>query len=361
MTKPGLPHSTRFPGDSMTIHITIDDRRLVATEPSLTGRNLKALAGLPADVTLFAMGSGEDRVLTDDASIALNQGMRLFSLPAAAYGGTQSASNDHHAQPQITIHINRTAYHLDNPIQTGRALKLVAGLPLEDVLFLDRRPDDVVVANDSVVTLRNGEHLHSQVPATYGTPSVIHIFINKVRFEIHRSVLTGLALKTLAGIESSIVLFLESHPDDVVIANDAEVTLSAGAHLHSQLPGDYGLRVLSPDDRPRDRHDEYPQPDGWLFVIMRDVRLPLAYSPDRADILIKLPPLFPDAAPDMFWTTPAVALRSGGAPQNTSMEQVLDKPWLRFSWHLSPGAWKPGISTLQDFIRCIRGRLERGN
>lgn len=342
------------------IHITIDDQRFSVSAQPTTGRDLKRLVKLSHDVTLFLAGIGEDRVVLDDTSITLTSGARLFSLPAAVYGH-DSEKDARDPKHPIVIHINRRQFRLENPVQTGRALKQLAGIPLEDVLFLDRHPDDLVVANDSVVTLRQGDHLHSQVPATYGSSPGIPIHIDKVLYRLTNPEQTGLSLKQLAGLDPTIVLFLDAHPEDIVVANDATVTLRPGAHLHSQIPGDYGLQHLPPDDRPRERFEEHPQPDGWMHLILRDMRLPPAYAPERADVLIKLPPLFPDAQPDMFWTTPGVQLRNGAPPQNTSLEQVNGATWLRFSWHLARGAWKPGISTLQDYIRCIRGRFERGN
>lgn len=69
---------------------------------------------------------------------------------------------------QIHVFINKTKYELDNIVQTGAVLKHLAGIPLSDVLFLQRRDEDEVIANDTKVTLKNGDHLHSQPPADYG-------------------------------------------------------------------------------------------------------------------------------------------------------------------------------------------------
>lgn len=69
---------------------------------------------------------------------------------------------------KINVFINRTKYELTNPVQTGRALKQLAGIPLTDVLFLQQPHEDLVIANDSTVTLKSGAHLHSQPPADYG-------------------------------------------------------------------------------------------------------------------------------------------------------------------------------------------------
>jgi hypothetical protein len=63
----------------------------------------------------------------------------------------------------------------------------------------------------------------------------------------------------------------------------------------------------------------------------------------------------------MFWLSPQIRTPSGVVPHGTSIETVLGTPWQRFSWHLKPGAWRPGLSTLRDYMRCVRTRLERRN
>jgi hypothetical protein len=189
----------------------------------------------------------------------------------------------------------------------------------------------------------------------------IHIFINKIKFDLENPVQTGAALKQLAGIPLQDVLFLQSHGDDEVIANDGTVTLKNGDHLHSQPPADYGLHESDLRDAGIDhsRVTIHKQPDGWTFVVIAGYQLPGGFQPGSVDLLVKLPPAFPDAQPDMFWVHPAVKTASGTLPRATCTESLLGKDWQRFSWHLQPGAWKPGVSTLRDFMRCIAARLLR--
>jgi hypothetical protein len=189
----------------------------------------------------------------------------------------------------------------------------------------------------------------------------IHVFINTKKFDLPEAVQTGATLKQLAGISLSDVLFLQQPGDDQVIANDAKVTLKNGDHLHSQPPADYGLGAdllietgLSPEQA-----TFIAQPNGWSFLVIPDSALPAGFQPARVRLLIKLPPAFPDAAPDMFWVDPVVRAPNGSLPRGTSMERLLDTDWQRFSWHLAAGAWTPGVSTLRDYLRCIRARFLR--
>jgi hypothetical protein len=98
---------------------------------------------------------------------------------------------------------------------------------------------------------------------------------------------------------------------------------------------------------------------GWFFLVVSDYMLPTGYTPNRVQLLLKLPPTFPDAAPDMFWVCPEVKAPSGNLPRSTSTEQLLGQGWQRFSWHLVPGAWKSGVSSLRDYMRCIAARFLR--
>lgn len=184
----------------------------------------------------------------------------------------------------------------------------------------------------------------------------IHVFINRTKYDLDSPVQTGRALKELAAIPLGDVLFLQQPKDDEVIGNDTVVTLKNGDHLHSQPPADYG------DERRYDSLVELPQPDRWRFMIFNSFQIPDAYRPNLVRLLVKLPPAFPDAQPDMFWISPSVTVDATGAsPMGASVENLLGEPWQRFSWHLAAGAWRPGISDLRDYLRCVLARFERRN
>jgi hypothetical protein len=70
-------------------------------------------------------------------------------------------SHDH----PIHVFINKRKFELESSVHTGASPKHVAGIPLQDVLFLLSHGDDEVIANDAKVTLKNGDDLHSQPPA----------------------------------------------------------------------------------------------------------------------------------------------------------------------------------------------------
>jgi hypothetical protein len=190
----------------------------------------------------------------------------------------------------------------------------------------------------------------------------IHVFINKKKFDLDQAVQTGANLKHLANIPLSDVLFVQRPGEDEVIANDATITLRNGDHLHSQPPADYGLdprALLSEAGLTPERAVIYPESGGWSFLVIADYAVPAGFAPNRVQLLLKLPPGFPDAAPDMFWVHPPVRTPNGSLPRSTSSEHLLGKDWQRFSWHLAAGAWKPGVSGLRDFLRCVSARFLR--
>ena len=193
-------------------------------------------------------------------------------------------------------------------------------------------------------------------------PHFIHIFINKKKHELEHATQTGAYLKELAEIPLGDVLFLQRPGEDEVIVNDAKINLKNGDHLHSQPPADYGLEastLLTDIGLASNRAVIHPEYGGWSFLVISDYALPTGYMPNRVQLLVKLPPGFPDSVPDMFWVNPPVRTSSGTLPRATSNERLLNVDWQRFSWHLAAGAWAPGVSGLRDFLRCVAARFLR--
>lgn len=275
-----------------------------------------------------------------------------------------------HGQHHVRIFINRVAYLFEQPVASGCVLKERANIPPGHEICLGSslrheheececerkgRGDELeLVPDDKTVTLENGEHFWSMAPAS----TAVTVKINRKEYTFADRHQTGQSLKASAGIPLTDVLFLDRPHEDEVIPNDKKVTLHRDQCFHSEPPANYG----SPIDAASvgfARFELLPQPDGWKYLVVHDYPIPDGYAPKVSQLLLKLPPLFPDAAPDMFWLNPHVRTSSGSMPQGSSVEAVLDAQWQRFSWHLKPGAWLPGISTLRDFMRCVRARLEK--
>ena len=95
-------------------------------------------------------------------------------------------------------------------------------------------------------------------------------------------------------------------------------------------------------------------------VVLRGFRLPAGYAQPQSDLLLRLSPLHPDVAPDMWWFDPPVQRADGrGIPATDSREGHLGRTWQRWSRHFNGGQWHSGVDTLESFIALIRRELER--
>ena len=100
---------------------------------------------------------------------------------------------------------------------------------------------------------------------------------------------------------------------------------------------------------------------GQLHVVIKDFQLPSQhYSPNKADLLIKIPSGYPNTPLDMFWTNPEIKLTNGQIPEKTeSREEHRGKTWQRWSRHyVTP--WRPGIDSLKNFMQSIHIELQKG-
>jgi hypothetical protein len=193
----------------------------------------------------------------------------------------------------------------------------------------------------------------------------VHFFINRERKESLDHTLTGHQLKALAGVPDADELFLETDCGDELVPTDAKVLVRDGDRFHTMPSPQYGdgfppavveqirevLATYSGEVRGAAAQG--------AEVILRAVSVPRGYSVSAVDILIKVPPTFPDARPDMFWVKPPLALANGAQPQATSTENIGGESWQRYSWHLQPHAWHAGTSRLRDFVRAVLARLHR--
>ena len=100
--------------------------------------------------------------------------------------------------------------------------------------------------------------------------------------------------------------------------------------------------------------------NGFTHVVIANFPLPVAYTPRQADLLIRLPSLYPKAQPDMFWTRPDVKLVSGAWPLRSDVKETyLQIQWQRWSRHWQHG-WRPGIDGLRTFLAAIIHELSKG-
>ena len=107
---------------------------------------------------------------------------------------------------------------------------------------------------------------------------------------------------------------------------------------------------------------EAVQDNGFVCVVIRNFPLPPAYTPGTTDLLLRLPPNFPMARPDMFWMYPHVRLSGGAYPQTADQfdVQFQGRQWQRWSRHFGVSQWRPGTDNLKTFLGTIRSELMKG-
>jgi len=104
-------------------------------------------------------------------------------------------------------------------------------------------------------------------------------------------------------------------------------------------------------------HPDVTEDGGVINLVFRSFHIPMGYSRPVADLLLRIPLAYPDAGPDMFWTSPDLVLANGSAPQGGEpLETYIGQQWRRFSWH---STWRPNIDNLQLYLYFVRRRLER--
>ena len=98
--------------------------------------------------------------------------------------------------------------------------------------------------------------------------------------------------------------------------------------------------------------------DQMWCVVLPGFRLPEGLTEPASDLLIRLAPGYPDIAPDMWWFCPAVLRIDGRTiPQADVHEQYLNRTWQRWSRHLQPGIWRPGIDTIESYLAIVHREL----
>ncbi len=98
---------------------------------------------------------------------------------------------------------------------------------------------------------------------------------------------------------------------------------------------------------------------GHKGTILREMSLPAGkYDVACADVLILVPPGYPDTPPDMFYTLPWLRLcASGGYP--TRADQPFDfdgQRWQRWSRHSDQ--WRPGRDGIWTLIKRFEHAVE---
>jgi len=101
-------------------------------------------------------------------------------------------------------------------------------------------------------------------------------------------------------------------------------------------------------------------PSGQHLIELPMFPLSPGWSKPTTTALFRLPPAYPEARPDNFWSEGDLRLATGGMPTNCSpsSERLLGREWLLYSWHVTQ--WAPGKDDLLTYVGVIARRFELG-
>lgn len=120
----------------------------------MSGSALKKLAGKP-DASLFLDQGESPDILVNDGAVVQIRGGEQFRTTALA--------------KDYKIFIDGTEYIVQSEKMTGEQIKQLAGKPQDYKLFLERPGQpDLLIRDDDVVRIREGEHFHTVPPANFG-------------------------------------------------------------------------------------------------------------------------------------------------------------------------------------------------
>jgi hypothetical protein len=245
------------------------------------------------------------------------------------------------------IKIDGNAFTFNDPIVTGAQVLQKAKLfPTDEYLLFQELDDGQLeeIRPDESVDLRSDGR---EQFITFKSDRSFRFVVDGRKFEWGLPFITGVQLKRLAGVDpNSYGVWLSQRVgDDKLIGNKEKVDLQGDGTerfftgIDTTTEG-AGAAVLPPEDR------TYLLEQGIAFdevadgvskaVVLKGWSLPAErFDVGAADILIMLPPAYPDCAPDMFYLTPWVRLAASQRYPNAADQphSFGGKTWQRWSRH----------------------------
>lgn len=99
-------------------------------------------------------------------------------------------------------------------------------------------------------------------------------------------------------------------------------------------------------------------------LIIKNWLLPVdKFSADKSDLLILLPPQYPDVPPDMFYFFPDLLLKAANRyPRATEAKHTFKSVnWQRWSRHLDANHWRKGVDGIHTYLKRVDEALRRAS
>ncbi|KKC38002.1 hypothetical protein WH87_10210 [Devosia epidermidihirudinis] len=267
------------------------------------------------------------------------------------------------------VTIDGKPHVFDDPIVNGlQLLEATRQFPADEFLVFQK------LVNGQLEDIRLDEAVDLREPGredfiTFRSDASFRLTVDGRKFDWGRPIITGLELKRLAGVDPASygVWLAQRVGDDKLIPNEQSVDLRGEGverfftGIDTTTEGSGG--VLPPDDAAflNEHGVNFEEVDqaGNKAVIIKSYPLPAGrFDTSSADILVLLPPGYPDCAPDMFFLSPWVRLAA-----DKKYPRAADQPfsfaggnWQRWSRHNSD--WRPGVDGIWTMLRRIGRALE---
>jgi hypothetical protein len=279
----------------------------------------------------------------------------------------EQLNESHDQKYQILIGDAELNFHpieISDPIVTGRQILDTAGArPADEHIAIAILPDG------TLETLRQDERFDlrgrgAEKVLIFKTADIFRLIIDGRDFEWGAPFISGHVLKTLAGVDSvTHDVYQEMRKsEDLLIRDEDLVDLSQPGlekFFTAVAQTTEGLsKFLPPRDavylEGRGIMYEEASDTGQVGIILKDLPLPEGkYLATTVNVLIMLPPGYPDCPPDMFYCLPWLKLLpNGNDPRAASVEQSFHGfIWQRWSRHNNE--WRPGIDGLHTMIKRV--------
>ena len=198
----------------------------------------------------------------------------------------------------------------------------------------------------------------------------VTILINQVPHHITATTITADEIRKLAGADNDYEVWKvvkapdpegQLPVDDIQVKGSIEV--KSGDKFRVVPPGTFGAVAAMPQQltheinhlRTEGHEIDVYEDSGLLLLVMKAYPLPRGYNKATTNLLLKIPLSYPNGKLDMFWTDPDLRLQESNGQAATTVENILGRRWLRFSWH--PQKWNPGANNFFTFLEFVNRRL----
>jgi hypothetical protein len=97
--------------------------------------------------------------------------------------------------------------------------------------------------------------------------------------------------------------------------------------------------------------------NGCIYLKLKNFDFPAGYTPQKADLLVIIPSGYPNAALDMFRTSPDVKLINNNWPQTAQSRDIhMGINWQVWSRHF---IWRVGVDSLRTYLTAVKKELSK--